>query len=219
MRRRQLSTALAIFLTGALIGNSYAANDTSKSAAGKTILILGDSLSAEYGLRRGSGWVSLLGAKLDSSKAGYAIVNASISGETTAGGRSRIDELLGKHKPAVVVVELGGNDALRGLDLAGTEANLRHITKAVTATKAKVVLLGMMVPPNYGKVYASQFQTVFNKVAQAESAVLVPFFLDGIADRIENFQPDRIHPNEGAQARMLENVWPALRGVLAGVKF
>jgi acyl-CoA thioesterase I len=213
-----LAIALGGATTLALSSFAHAANDTSKPAPLRTILVLGDSLSAEYGLRRGSGWVALLAAKLDGGNAGYAIVNASISGETTAGGRGRIEELLVKHQPAVLIVELGANDALRGLDLAVTEANLRSIVKAASHAKAKAVLVGMLVPPNYGKTYSQQFQAMFSRVAQTESAALVPFLLDGVADRIDNFQADRIHPNEAAQSRMLDNVWPALGPLLAARK-
>lgn len=182
--------------------------------AQRTILVVGDSLSAEYGLRRGSGWVDLLANRLRDEGKPYTVANASISGETTAGGRTRIAGLLERHRPAVVVIELGGNDALRGLDLAATEANLREMVGASRRIGARPLLLGMMLPPNYGRTYAERFQSLFPKVAKAEKAALVPFFLEGVAERLEYFQADRIHPNERAQPILLENVWPALRKLL-----
>lgn len=176
--------------------------------------MLGDSLSAEYGLRRGSGWVELLSRRLAARRPPWQVVNASISGETTAGGASRIDELLARHRPAIVVIELGGNDALRGLDLSATEANLAAMAGAARGSGARVLLLGMQVPPNYGRPYADAFAGLFRQVAEREQAALLPFFLDGVADRPELFQADRIHPNEKAQQRLLDNVWPALRPLL-----
>lgn len=175
-----------------------------------TVLVLGDSLSAGFGLAPGEGWVDLLAKRLVAASPAWSVVNASISGETTAGGRTRIGPLLHKHRPSLVIVELGGNDALRGLDLTATEANLRAITAAARNAGARVLLLGMMLPPNFGADYGRRFHAIYATVAKAESASLVPFFLDGIADRIEYFQPDRIHPTEQAQPRLFENVWPAL---------
>lgn len=176
--------------------------------------MLGDSLSAEYGLRHGSGWVEMLAHRLAAHRPAWRVVNASISGETSAGGRSRIAALLARHRPEALVIELGANDALRGLDLAATEANLAAIARAARGTGARVLLLGMQVPPNYGRAYTEAFAAVFRSVARAEHAALVPFFLAGVAERPEWFQPDRIHPNEAAQARLLENVWPALQRLL-----
>jgi len=179
-----------------------------------TILIVGDSLSAEYGLRRGTGWVPLLEKTLAVEKMPAKVVNASISGDTTSGGRSRLAALLKTHKPSIVVIELGGNDALRGLPLDMTEANLTAMTQAAKKAGAKVLLLGMMVPPNYGGAYGATFAGLFNKVAKAEKVALVPFFLAGVADMPDvaaQFQADRIHPNEQAQPKMLANVWPELK--------
>jgi len=178
------------------------------------ILILGDSLSAEYGLKRGSGWVALLEERLRKEGRREQIHNASISGETTAGGRTRLPTLLAKYQPRIVVIELGGNDALRGLSLAGTEANLREMIRASRATGARVLVLGMQMPPNYGAAYASAFEAVFERAAQLEQASLVPMFLEGFADRMDLFQADRIHPNEKAQPLMLNTVWPSLRRIL-----
>ncbi|MBH2019494.1 MAG: arylesterase [Burkholderiales bacterium] len=182
-----------------------------------TILIVGDSLSAEYGLRRGTGWVPLLEKQLASDNKKAKVVNASISGDTTSGGRSRLPALLAQHQPAAVVIELGGNDALRGLPLDMTGKNLTAMTQAAKKAGARVLLVGMQVPPNYGGAYAATFSGLFAKVAKDEKVALVPFFLKGIADGDDataNFQADRIHPNESSQARMLANVWPELKKII-----
>jgi len=184
------------------------------------ILVVGDSLSAEYGLKRGTGWVALLQQRLARDRIAARVVNASISGETTSGGRSRLAALLRQHQPAIVVIELGANDALRGLPLAMTEANLAHMTQAAQAAGARVLLLGMQVPPNYGTDYANRFSAVFPAVARARQAALVPFLLRGVADGPDAtrlFQADRIHPREEAQPAMLDNVWPELRRLLAAI--
>lgn len=181
------------------------------------MLIVGDSLSAEYGLKRGSGWVALLQERLVQQKVPARVVNASISGDTTSGGRSRLAALLRQHRPSVVVIELGGNDALRGLPLGMTRENLTAMVRAAREAGARVLLVGMEMPPNYGAKYAQEFREVFSTVAQAEKTGLVPFFLQGVADGpdpLRYFQNDRIHPNESAQARMLDNVWPELRKLL-----
>lgn len=188
-----------------------------QSAPLETILIVGDSLSAEYGLKRGTGWVPLLEKQLAQEKKSAKVVNASISGDTTSGGRSRLAALLKTHKPSIVVIELGGNDALRGLPLDMTEANLTAMTQAAKKAGAKVLLLGMQVPPNYGGAYGATFSGLFTKVAKAEKVALMPFFLAGVADVPDvaaNFQPDRIHPNAQAQPKMLANVWPELKKLL-----
>jgi acyl-CoA thioesterase I len=183
------------------------------SGAGR-ILVLGDSLSAEYGLTRGSGWVALLARRIESRKLPYTVVNASISGETTSGGRTRLPALLERHTPKIVVIELGGNDALRGLPIAATEANLREMARAVRQAGARPFILGMMMPPNYGRAYGEQFAAIFKRVADDEKAPLVPFFLEGIGDRLDLFQADRIHPTEAAQPILLDNVWPTLERLL-----
>ena len=144
----------------------------------------------------------------------WRVVNASISGETTAGGAGRIADLLARHRPAAVVIELGANDALRGLDLTLTERNLRDMVRRSKAEGARVLMLGIQVPPNYGRAYTERFGATFARVAQAEQVPLVPFFLDGVAQRPELFQADRIHPTEQAQPRILENVWPSLSRLL-----
>ncbi|MGB7305324.1 MAG: arylesterase [Burkholderiaceae bacterium] len=181
----------------------------------KTLLVLGDSLSAEYGITRGSGWVALLGKRLQDAGLPHKIVNASISGETTAGGRTRIDNLLKRHSPSTVVVELGANDALRGLDLARTQENLSVIVGAARATGANVLLLGMQVPPNYGKNYVRQFSEIFVKVANEHKAALVPFWFKELATDMTKFQADGIHPNQQAQSILLDSLWPQLSPLLS----
>ena len=188
-----------------------------QASTSPVLLVVGDSLSAEYGLRRGSGWVALLQERLDRQAPGWRVVNASISGDTTSGGRSRLPALLAQHRPALVVLELGGNDALRGLPLDMTRDNLAAMARASRQAGAQVLLLGMEMPPNYGERYAQAFRQLFADVAKAERTALVPFFLQGVADGpdpLRYFQADRIHPNEAAQPRMLDNVWPAVRRLL-----
>jgi acyl-CoA thioesterase-1 len=183
----------------------------------RTLLVVGDSLSAEYGLARGSGWVALLQARLARDRLPVTVVNASISGDTTAGGRSRLPALLKQQQPQTVVIELGGNDALRGLPLASTRDNLQFMAGAAKAAGARVVIVGMAVPPNYGRQYGEDFIALFGTVAKAQGAALVPFLLAGVADAPnadELFQPDRIHPKAEAHPRMLDNVWPVLRPLL-----
>ena len=184
-----------------------------KPAAQRVVLVVGDSLSAEYGLKRGTGWVPLLQAKLQAERPGTLLVNASVSGDTTSGGLSRLPALLRQHQPTVVVIELGGNDALRGLDLRRTQENLTHMVRSAKAAGAAVLLLGMDMPPNYGEQYALAFRELYPQVIKAERIAGVPFFLAGVADVPDAqqwFQADRIHPNERAQPTMLANVWPAL---------
>jgi acyl-CoA thioesterase-1 len=191
---------------------------TAAQAPSPVVLIVGDSLSAEYGLRRGSGWVALLQAEVDRQGPAARVVNASISGDTTSGGRSRLPALLRQHQPAVVVIELGGNDALRGLPLTMTQDNLSEMTRLSKAAGARVLLLGMEMPPNYGAQYGAAFKRLYSDVAKAQSVALVPFFLTGVADApdpLALFQSDRIHPNEQAQPIMVRNVWPRLRRLLS----
>lgn len=171
-----------------------------------TLVVLGDSISAEYGLERGTGWVSLLQERLPD----WQVVNASISGETTAGGRARIAGLLDKHQPQVLVIELGGNDALRGLDLNSSARNLDQIAGLAKQQGAQIVVLGMQVPPNYGRAYTERFAAIFTEVAQKHDAELVPFLLSGIVGREDAFQADRIHPSAKVQPVLLETAWPAI---------
>ncbi len=188
------------------------------AAAPRTLVVVGDSLSAEYGIARGSGWVALLEQRLAREQPGrWKVVNASISGDTTSGGRSRLPALLKQHQPQVVIIELGGNDALRGLPLTMTQDNLTTMTRAAKEAGARVLLAGITVPPNYGRAYSEGFLKLFDTVAKAENTALVPFLLAGVADVPDaeaNFQPDRIHPKAEAHPRMLDNVWPTLRPLL-----
>lgn len=178
------------------------------------MLVLGDSLSAEHGLARGTGWVALLQNRLHEEKIDAVVINASISGETTSGGKVRLPALLEQHHPSVVVLELGANDGLRGLSLAANEANQRAIITASKQTRAKVLLLAMRLPPNYGGDYAQQFFALYAKLAKETRSALVPFFLEGIADQPQLFQPDRLHPTAEAQSIVLENIWPHLKPLL-----
>jgi len=188
----------------------------SEAAAGpdKTILVVGDSLSAEYGLRRGSGWVSILAEKLAAGKTGYQIQNASISGDTTSGGLSRLPAALAHHQPHIVIVELGSNDALRGLPLEMTQRNLSKMTELAQQAGADVLLVGMQIPPNYGPSYAGQFKELFKVLADRHHTRLVPFLLEGMAADREKFQSDGIHPNEDAQPILADNVWKHLEPML-----
>jgi len=185
-----------------------------KPDAHDTILVVGDSLSAEYGLTRGSGWVALLQARLRAEFAQWAWRNASISGDTTRGGVTRLPQLLAQTQPRVVVLELGANDALRGLSLAATRENLARMIGLSQHAGARVVLVGMQIPPNYGRQYAQQFQALFAELAQEHSTAFVPFLLDGMATDRTLFQADGIHPNEAAQPLLADNVEQALRPLL-----
>lgn len=209
------------------------------------ILVVGDSISAEYGLKRGTGWVALLENRMAESykspkatpssaknttkniapqaintpdtaqnKPEFSIINASISGDTSSGGRSRLAPLIDMHHPTHVIIELGANDALRGLPIQMTEDNLNAMTQTALKSGAKVLLLGMQIPPNYGVDYTKQFSATFAKVAKANKVGLVPFMLKGVADSpdyIKLFQADRIHPTEAAHPRILANIWPELQ--------
>ena len=219
-RRRWLAhctvlTGLASLASAMPCAPAWAANSGKQGS--QTVLVVGDSLSAEYGLKRGSGWVALLAARLAQGKTAATVVNASISGDTTSGGRSRLPQLLAQHRPAIVILELGGNDALRGLPLTMTRDNLGAMAQAAKAAGARVVVVGMQVPPNYGRQYGDEFAGLFAAVAKAQGAALVPFLLAGIADGPQAeamFQADRIHPNATAHPAMLNNVWRALEPLL-----
>lgn len=213
MNRRHFILSASLVGAAGLLG----AGASTAQAAPQTILVVGDSLSAEYGLKRGEGWVALLQQRLVEQKIDARVVNASISGETTSGGRSRIDALLKLNKPDVVVLELGANDALRGLPIKASEVNLTTMTKAAQAAGAKVLLLGMQVPPNYGMDYLNRFSRMFSATGSATGAPVVPFLLKGVADGpdpTKMFQADRVHPVAAAHPQMLDNVWPQLRKLL-----
>ena len=222
MWRKWARRQWGLHCSAALLGLAFAVLTSARAQgpsapAEAVILVLGDSLSAEYGLARGRGWVALMEERLRRDKPGWRVVNASISGETSSGGRSRLPALLAQHRPQVLVIELGGNDALRGLPLAMTRDNLTDMVRRGQAAGARVLLLGMQMPPNYGRAYAEGFAALYGEVAKAQRAALVPFFLRGVADAADPtalFQPDRIHPSEAAQPKMLDNVWPVLRPLL-----
>jgi acyl-CoA thioesterase I len=212
LRRRHFNALLCAPLAAGSLATARA-----QTADPAVVLVVGDSLTAEYGLKRGSGWVQILQDRLVKERLPARMVNAGISADTSSGGRSRLPALLKLHKPAVVVIELGANDALRGLPLSMTRDNLTAMARAAKAAGAKVVIVGMQVPPNYGGKYTSDFRDLFAQVATAEKASLVPFLLKGVADLSDPtllFQEDRIHPNESAQATIADNVWPVLRPLL-----
>lgn len=197
-----------------LLALAFILNSTSAYSASKTVLVLGDSLSAEYGIPRGAGWVTLLEKRIKAERIDANIVNASISGETTSGGKARLPALLEQHRPSVVVLELGGNDGLRGLPLSAAESNLRNMITQAQNAKAKVLLVGMQIPPNYGREYTEKFSAIYKKLSQDTKIPLVPFLLEGVAMQPQLFQPDRIHPVAEAQPIMLNNIWPQLKSLL-----
>jgi acyl-CoA thioesterase I len=184
------------------------------AAAERSILILGDSISSAYGISPQRGWVALLGERLKRERLDYIVANASISGDTTAGGAARLPRALEQHKPAVVVLELGGNDGLRGLPVAEMKRNLSAMIEQSRKAGARVLLVGMQIPPNYGPDYTEKFDAVFSDLAKQHKTALVPFLMEDFADKPDLFQPDRIHPTEAAQPLMLERVWKALRPLL-----
>jgi len=184
------------------------------TASAATILVYGDSLSAAYGLPQEQGWVHLLAQRLHAQKFDYKVANTSISGETTGGGRNRIEAALRAHRPAIVIVELGANDGLRGASLDVMRENLEAIVDACRRANARVLLVGMRIPPNYGMPYADKFQGTFNEIARRRKLPLVPFLLEGFADRPDLFQGDGIHPAAAAQPVMLDTIWKGLRPLL-----
>lgn len=187
----------------------------SSAQAERTILVFGDSLSAGYGIRQDAAWPALLSQRLAREARDYKVINASISGETTAGGKARLKDVLLRHKPAILVLALGANDGLRGLPITEMQKNLAAMVRLATRRGIRVLLVGMRLPPNYGP-YADQFQAAFREVASATHTPLVPFLLDGVAENPEQFQADNLHPTAAAQPRLLDNVWPALLPILKG---
>ena len=184
------------------------------AAAERAVLVVGDSLSAAYGLSAEQGWVALTAARVRTDKPGWRVVNASVSGETTAGGASRIAGELARHRPAIVVIELGANDGLRGLDLTQTRANLEKMIVAAHGAGAKVLLLGMRIPPNYGRRYTEGFARVFSDLAAAHDTALLPFLLEPVATDPDAFLPDNLHPDAEAQPLLRDHVWKALAPLL-----
>ena len=199
---RKWTIGLGAALVLAASGSAY--------SAPKTILVVGDSLSAEYGLARGSGWVALLDQKLKAEKLDARIVNASISGDTTSGGRSRLPALLTQHKPNIVVLELGANDGLRGLPVAAAEDNLRTMVTLAKQNKARVLLVGIHMPANYGRAYTERFTGMYKELSSDLKVPLVPYMLQGVELVPANFQADRLHPLANAHPVILNNIWPQL---------
>jgi len=187
-------------------------------AAPRTLMVFGDSLSAAYNLSAEQGWVHILGERIAQAKLPWVVVNASISGETTAGGLRRIVEDLKRHKPSVVVIELGANDALRGQPVAGMRSNLEGMIRLARQARAEPVLVGLMIPPNYGIEYATQFHAMYGSIAARDKVVLVPFLLEGFADRPELFQADGLHPVASAQPRIADNVWAKIEPLLRAAR-
>ncbi len=216
-----LAVALGALSAKPAFATQIAASPTASKQPVERLLVLGDSLSAEYGLKRGTGWVALLEQKLAAEKRPVMVVNASISGETTSGGQSRLSGLIKQHRPAIVVVELGGNDALRGLPLQATHDHLVTMVRTARQSGARVLLIGMQVPPNYGRQYSRDFAFLFTQTARAEHAALVPFLLAGVADTPDAdkwFQADKIHPLATAHPALLANVWPTLQPLLPSAR-
>ena len=211
LKRRDFNRlAVSLFFTGV-------SRVMAETIGNQKLLVIGDSLSAEYGIARGTGWVALLTAQLAKDKPQWQVINASISGDTTAGGLARLPGLLQQHQPQLVVIELGGNDGLRGFSLKTTENNLVQMVMACQKAKARVLLIGMQVPPNYGASYAEEFSHLFQRISRAYKTELVPFLLKGIADAADPtalFQADRIHPKAQAHPQILANVWPVLKKML-----
>ena len=203
---------------GLSVATSFAQNTSTQTPSqAPKVLIVGDSLSAEYGLTRGTGWVDHMAQQALRESMPVQLINASISGDTTSGGVTRLPSLLKLHQPQVVIIELGGNDALRGLDINLTQSNLLTMIKASQATGAKVLVIAMQVPPNYGANYLKQMSAAYEKVSKSTGAALNQQFLKGVADDpdpLKWFQADRIHPNEKAQPLMMKNVWPQLKKML-----
>ena len=184
------------------------------SVATRTVLVFGDSLSAAYGLSADQGWVHLLGERAKRSGLDWRVVNASISGETTAGGLRRLPEDMKRHKPDLVVIALGANDALRGQPVQGIRANLEQLVGIARSARAQPVLVGIMIPPNYGIDYAAQFRDLYPSLAKQMKVPLVPFLLEGMAEKPELFQADQLHPTGAAQPQILDNVWKVLEPLL-----
>ena len=209
---RRACAALTLSLLVALTPTVYGANAAPADATAPdlTVLVFGDSISAAYGIRRDTGWVALLERRLREIEPDSRVVNASVSGETTQGGRTRLPQALRNHNPDLVFIELGGNDALRGYPVPRIEANLRAMIEASESAGARVVLLGMQIPPNYGPRYTRDFAAAFERAARGTQAARVPFFLDGVALIPGMLQDDGIHPTAVAQPRLLDNAWQAL---------
>ena len=211
---RLLADLLRRLLVAALFFSVFAQAQAGNGS--RAILVFGDSLSTAYGFDSDQSWVSLLSKRLEELSPGYRVVNASISGETTRGGATRIDSVIAAHEPEIVLVELGGNDGLRGIDLEATRRNLERIIDASLNAGAHVLLFAMELPPNYGPGYIQEFRDIYQILGKREGVILVPFFLEGVAENPTLMQSDGIHPEAEAQPILLENVWPYLRPLVKG---
>lgn len=208
-----LVAAMLVLATGATQAGTGRSPGQMQRTSG-TVLVMGDSLSAAYGMAASKGWVSLLDARLRRSHPGWSMVNASVSGETTAGGVSRLPRQLERVKPAIVVIELGANDGLRGLPLDRMRANLDRMIRLSKASGAKVLLVGMRMPPNLGRAYTEGFANTYTQLARQHQVPLLPFFLEPIMLDRGAFQRDNLHPTEAAQVRLANHVWPALQPMI-----
>ncbi|MFT7228137.1 MAG: acyl-CoA thioesterase-1 [Methylophilaceae bacterium] len=215
MMRSRFNCLVYVFTAVSLLVSSLVTLPTvAKQTKPQAIVVFGDSLSAAYGMSQQEGWVSLLQQRLSQQKLNYGVINASISGETTSSGLSRFADMLKIQKPNIIVIELGGNDGLRGLSAVETSNNLEAMIQQAKKSNAKVLLLGMKIPPNYGLKYSRQFSANYQTLAKKYRIQLVPFFLQGIAGNPKLFQPDGLHPKAAAQAKLLRNVWPTLTKML-----
>ncbi len=205
---------VALLLTCALQAQPAARPASFVATDPRTVLVMGDSLSAAYGLSAAQGWVALTAERIAKQRPGWRVVNASISGETTAGGAARIVDAVVRHRPSVVVIELGANDALRGLPLRETRRNLARMIGAAQGIGAKVLLVGMRIPPNYGPAYTMEFERGYRELAHRFGTTLLPFLLQPIASDRGNFQGDNMHPVAAAQPRIRDHVWPVLEPLL-----
>ena len=213
--RYRFNLLFKVFTGVSLIASTLVALPVmAKQTGTQTIVVFGDSLSAAYGIPQHEGWVALLQQKITQQKINYQVINASISGETTSGGLSRFSNMLKLQKPSIVLIELGGNDGLRGLSAVETGNNLEAMIQQAIKTKTKVLLIGMKIPPNYGLKYSHQFSENYQNLAKKYGIKLVPFFLEGVAGNPDLIQADGLHPTAAAQAKLLENVWPILTKML-----
>lgn len=211
LRAGAMAGFTTLALLAALLTPVQARAPVRTPATTRTVLVMGDSLSAAYGIPAAQGWVSLLGTRLKAAAPGWSVVNASVSGETTAGGLSRLPRQLQRLRPSVVVIELGANDGLRGLPVARMQANLDSMVRQSRASGARVLILGMRMPPNLGRTYTEGFASAYAQVARRHDAALLPFFLQPVMLDRRAFQADNLHPTAAVQGRLLDHVWPALR--------
>ncbi len=209
-----MALGLLLLALAATVKPAYAAAAAAGSAPSRTVLVMGDSLSAAHGLAESQGWVALIGQRVAAGKPGWRVVNASISGETSAGGATRVVHELSLHRPAVLVIELGANDALRGLPMQQMRANLARMMTAAQGVHAKILLIGMRIPPNYGPAYTHAFEQAYRDLARQFDATLLPFLLEPIALDRSAFQADGLHPVASAEPRLRDHVWPALEPLM-----